>query len=60
MAGDDLRASREGVEGALASLRSALPQQVGEAMRKRVWIVPVLAAATGLALSLAYRRRRRR
>ncbi|MEE2776745.1 MAG: hypothetical protein VYE73_08275 [Acidobacteriota bacterium] len=48
------------MEGALASLRSALPQQVGEATRKRVWIVPVLAAATGLALSLAYRRRRRR
>ena len=50
--------SRQRVEEGLEELRSALDRTTGMVPRGKTWVVPVLAAAVGLALALALRGRR--
>lgn len=53
-----LHRSREQAETRLADVRQALDREIGWAPRKKVWVLPLVAFAFGLALAAAWRSRR--
>jgi hypothetical protein len=54
-----LQARRERVEAAWKELQQAAQSEFGRAPRTRTWILPLVAAATGLALALSLKRKLR-
>lgn len=53
-----LEQSRRELEDALAEIQTAVPLAALQERRRASWVVPVVAAAVGLVLALAIKRRR--